>query len=122
MCFSKFFLYLLHLSTCLIGLPVVYDFTFYLAHLEIPFKSLIQMVYCAETLCWSFLECIDYFSFELASSQFSSLFLVLLCQVPLGLIYTCLFGGCGAYDVNTFICNLSFIVFVSSFSLSTSHI
>ena len=66
------------------------------------FNYLSQMVSCAEILCWSFLECINYFSFELVSSQFSSLFLVLLGQVLLGLIFSCLFGGRGAYDMNNF--------------------
>ena len=35
-------------------------------------------------------------------SEFAGLFLVLLGQVPLGLIYTCLFDGCGAYCMNNF--------------------
>ena len=86
MCFSKLFLYLLHLSKRLI----VKDFTYYLAHLEILFNSLTEMVSCAEILCWPFLKFIDYFSFELVWSQSSSLFLVCLGKVPLGLIYTCL--------------------------------
>ena len=42
------------------------------------------------------------FSFELVNSQFSSLFLVLSELVLLGLTYTCIFGGGGAYDINIF--------------------
>ena len=65
------------------------------------FNSLIQVVSCAEILCWSFPERINYFSFDLCvCSEFSGLFLVLL--VPLRLIYTCLFDGCGAYCMNNF--------------------
>ena len=33
---------------------------FYLTLLEIPFNSLTYMVSCAEILCWSFLERINY--------------------------------------------------------------
>ena len=78
-----------YVSAKTFSIPLPLDFMFYLAHLEIAFKSLIQMVSCAKILCWSFLECISYLSFELMStSQFSSVFLVLLHvgQVPLGLI------------------------------------
>ena len=54
------------------------------------FNSMIQVVSCAEILCWSFLERINYFFFDLCvRSEFAGLFLVLLGQVPLGLIYTC---------------------------------
>ena len=43
------------------------------------FSSLIQVVSCAEILCWSFLERINYFSFDLCvCSEFAGLFLVLL--------------------------------------------
>ena len=31
------------------------------------FNSLIRVVSCAEILCWSFLECINYFSFNCRS-------------------------------------------------------
>ena len=64
-------------------------YTFYLACLEkIPFNSLIHEVSCTEILCWSFLERINYFSFDLCvCSEFAGLPLVLLGQVPLGLIY-----------------------------------
>ena len=54
------------------------------------FNSLIQVVSCAEILCWSFLERINYFSFDLCvCSEFAGLFSVFLGKVPLGLIYTC---------------------------------
>ena len=56
------------------------------------FISLIQVVSCAEILCWPLLESINCFSFDLCvcvCSEFACLFLVLLSQVPLGLIYTC---------------------------------
>ena len=54
------------------------------------FNFFIQVVSCAEILCWSFLERINYFSFGLCvRSEFAGLFLVLLGYVPLGLIYTC---------------------------------
>ena len=36
-----------------------------LACLEISFNSLTQMVSCAEIMCWSFLERINHFSFDL---------------------------------------------------------
>ena len=43
------------------------------------FNSLIQVVFCAEILCWSFLERINYFSFDLCvCSEVAGLFLVLL--------------------------------------------
>ena len=43
------------------------------------FNSLIPVVSCAEILCWSFLERINYFSFDLCvCSEFAGLFLVLL--------------------------------------------
>ena len=45
------------------------------------FSSLIQVVSCAEILCWSFLERINYFSFDLclcSSSELPDFFLVLL--------------------------------------------
>ena len=32
------------------------------------FNSLIQMISCSEVVCWSFLECINYFSFELVGA------------------------------------------------------
>ena len=42
------------------------------------FISLIQVVSCAEILCWPLLESISYFSFDLCvSSEFAGLFLVL---------------------------------------------
>ena len=42
------------------------------------FNSLIRVISCAEILCWSFLERINYFSFDLCvCSEFSGLFLVL---------------------------------------------
>ena len=70
-------------------------------HLEIPFNSLIQMVSCAEILCCSLLECISYFSCELVR-VFRIFQFILVCQgsVSLGLIYTCLFNGCGVYCIN----------------------
>ena len=50
------------------------------------FISLIQVVSCAEILCWPLLERINYFSFDLCvCSEFTGLFLVHLSQVPLGL-------------------------------------
>ena len=43
------------------------------------FNSLIQVVSYAEILCWSFLERINYFSFDLCVClKFAGLFLVLL--------------------------------------------
>ena len=43
------------------------------------FISLIQVVSCAEILCWPLLESINYFSFDLCMcSEFAGLFLVLL--------------------------------------------
>ena len=43
------------------------------------FISLIQVVSCAEILCWPLLERISYFSFDLCvCSEFTGLFLVLL--------------------------------------------
>ena len=43
------------------------------------FHSLIQVVSCAEILCWSLLERINYFPFDLCvCSEFAGLFVVLL--------------------------------------------
>ena len=43
------------------------------------FSSLIQVVSCAEILCWSLLERINYFSFDICvRSEFAVLFAVLL--------------------------------------------
>ena len=45
------------------------------------FNSLIQVVSCAEILCWPFLKHINYFSFDLclcSSSELAGFFLVLL--------------------------------------------
>ena len=53
------------------------------------FNSLIQVVSCAEVSHWSLLERINYFSFDLClCSEFADLFVVLLGQVSLRLIYT----------------------------------
>ena len=62
------------------------------------FNSLIQVVSWAKILCWSLLERINYFSFDVCVCvcmcvcvcvlEFAGLFVVLLVEVPLGLIYT----------------------------------
>ena len=68
-----------------------------------PLNSLIQMVSCVEILCWSFLESINYFSFQLVGVftifQFV-LVSVLVGKVPLGLIYTFLFNWYPAHCIN----------------------
>ena len=49
------------------------------------FISLIQVVFCAEILCWPLLESINCFSFDLCvCSEFACLFLVLLSWVTFG--------------------------------------
>ena len=81
---------------------------------EMPeFNFFIQVVSCAKILCWSFLELIKYFSFDLClCSEFVGLFLALLGLIPLGLIYTCQFDGCGAYCMNNFGSVISVSVFL----------
>ena len=64
-----------------------------------------------------FLECINYFSFELVGVfRIFQFVLALVGQAPLGLIYTCLFSGYWRLLYKQFwICDLSVGVFVSCF-------
>ena len=108
MCFSKFFLYLLHLSACLIGWPVVQHFMFYLAHLGIPFNSLIQMVSCTE----KFFAGLFLFLFSIGEFTIFSAFRLGSFGIDLYLVIWWLW--CLRYK-QFWICDRSFIVFVSSF-------